>query len=73
MSYKEQVVIVIPSLNPDEKLIPLIQNLRSHGFAHILLVNDGSRADCTHYFEEAVRDYNCRLYTHNVNLGKGRL
>lgn len=72
MSYKEQVVIVIPSLNPDEKLIPLIQNLQSHGFAHILLINDGSRADCAHYFEEAVRDYGCRLYTHSVNLGKGR-
>ena len=72
MSYHEQVVIVIPSLNPDEKLISLIQNLRNHGFAHILLINDGSRTDCTHYFEEAVHDYGCRLYTHCVNLGKGR-
>lgn len=72
MSCQEQVVIVIPSLNPDEKLISLVQNLRKAGFVYILLVNDGSRADCTHYFETAVREYGCRLYTHSVNLGKGR-
>lgn len=72
MSYREQVVIVIPSLNPDEKLLPFVKSLREHGFCHILLINDGSRADCVHYFEEAVHDYGCRLFTHSVNLGKGR-
>lgn len=72
MSYRDQVVIVIPSLNPDEKLLSLVKNLREHGFSHLLLINDGSRADCTHFFEEARTGYGCRVYTHAVNLGKGR-
>lgn len=72
MSYRDQVVIVIPSLNPDEKLTALVKNLREHGFSHILLINDGSRPDCIHYFEESETLYGCRVYTHAVNLGKGR-
>lgn len=72
MSYCDQVVIVIPSLNPDEKLLHLVKNLREHGFSHLLLINDGSRADCVRFFEEAASEYGCQVYTHAVNLGKGR-
>ena len=57
MSGKEvditQTVILIPSLNPDEKMINLIKNLRDGGFLHIVCVDDGSAEEYRHYFDEA--------------------
>lgn len=39
----EEVVIVIPALNPDEKFINFLEELRRKGFKHILCVDDGSK------------------------------
>lgn len=72
MDYRACVAIIIPALNPDEKLLRLLSDLKAHGFSHILLINDGSRDDCTHYFNTAKNEYGCRVFTHGVNLGKGR-
>ena len=72
MDYRACVAIIIPALNPDEKLLRLLSDLKAHGFSHILLINDGSRDDCTHYFDTATNEYGCRVFTHGVNLGKGR-
>ena len=38
----EQAVILIPSLEPDERLPAYIRKLKSGGFAHIVVVDDGS-------------------------------
>ena len=48
-----QVAILIPCLNPDEKMLNLIKNLRSNEFEHIIVVNDGSVETFDSYFEEA--------------------
>lgn len=72
MDYRTSVAVIIPSLNPDEKLLHLLDGLTAHGFAHILLINDGSREDCAHYFETAAQAYGCKVFVHGVNLGKGR-
>ena len=40
----EQAVILIPSLEPDERLPAYIQMLKEGGFAHIVVVDDGSGA-----------------------------
>lgn len=64
--------IVIPSLNPGEKLLQIAAGLKERGFAHIIVVNDGSREECLPIFEALERDYGCVVLHHRVNQGKGR-
>lgn len=67
-----RVSVVLPSLDPDEKLAAVIDGLLAQGFRDIILVNDGSHPDHLHYFLEA-RDAHpeITLLTHAVNRGKG--
>ena len=37
-----KVSVIIPSLNPDEKLVTVVDSLIRKGFGDIVLVNDGS-------------------------------
>lgn len=64
--------IVIPSLNPEEKLLQLAAGLKEKGFDHIIIVNDGSREDRLPIFEALERDHGCEVLHHRVNQGKGR-
>lgn len=66
------VAVIIPSLNPDEKLLALLEELRQASFETIVLVNDGSSADYDSYFEAARDRFGCTVLTHAVNQGKGR-
>lgn len=70
----EQIPIVIPSLNPDEKLLGLLKALRSEPerLLTIIVVNDGSRESCGEIFRKAEEQYSCRVLTHAVRQGKGR-
>lgn len=70
MSIKS-VSVVLPSLDPDEKLLKVIDDLIREGFAHIILVNDGSKPERLHYFEEAAQLSQVTLLHHEVNRGKG--
>ena len=67
------ISVVLPSLDPDEKLHLVIEGLLEHGFSHIILVNDGSKAENLHYFEEeaAAHPDVITLLHHEVNKGKG--
>lgn len=65
------VVAVIPSLNPDEKLIHTVHGLHQQGFSEILLVDDGSRESCRSIFTQ-LESEGCRVLHHSVNRGKGR-
>ncbi len=69
---EKDAVILIPALNPDEKLINLIKDLKSSGFEHIVCVDDGSGSEYRHFFEEAEKEYGCDVLCHCVNMGKGR-
>lgn len=66
------VPIIIPSYEPDERLLPLLADLTSLGFHNILLVDDGSGEAYGHYFASAEADYGCQVLRHACNLGKGR-
>jgi len=66
------LTIVIPSLNPDEKLTNTLKGVLEQGFTDIILVNDGSDAAHMGPFEEAVTHPEVTLLTHEVNKGKGR-
>ncbi len=69
---KKEIPIVIPSYEPDEKLLGLLDDLDKAGFARIVIVDDGSGAAYEHYFEEAEERFGCRVLHHAVNQGKGR-
>lgn len=67
-----QLAIIIPCLNPDDKMLNLIEKLRSNEFEHIVVINDGSSAQYDVYFDQAKDLYGCHVLRHHVNLGKGR-
>lgn len=71
MSQLSQVSIVLPSLDPDEKLLCVIDGLLAAGFDDIILVNDGSQSQNMHYFETAAQHAQVHLLHHSVNRGKG--
>ncbi len=69
---QKSVVIIIPAYNPDEKFTAFLKDLRAAGYTSIITVNDGSREDTVHFFDEAEQEYGCKVLTHAVNLGQGR-
>ncbi|MBE5939271.1 MAG: glycosyltransferase [Lachnospiraceae bacterium] len=69
---KNKVSIIVPSLNPDEKLMQVVKGLVDAGFKDIILVNDGSDNEHLAPFEQAAEYEQCTVLTHEVNKGKGR-
>lgn len=60
--------VIIPSFDPDEKLILTVQSLIDAGFDDIIIVDDGS--DKAH--KPNIPDFApCTILTHDVNMGKG--
>ncbi|MDO5400608.1 MAG: glycosyltransferase [Eubacteriales bacterium] len=67
-----KISVVLPSLDPDEKLAAVIDGLLEYGFSDIILVNDGSKPENLHYFQEAAAAHpEIHLLHHEVNRGKG--
>lgn len=67
-----KISVVLPSLDPDEKLTAVIDGLLEYGFSDIILVNDGSKPENLHYFEDAAAAHpEIHLLHHEVNRGKG--
>lgn len=58
-------------MDPDEKLLAVVNGLLEIGFSHIILVNDGSKPENLHYFEKAASHPQVQLLHHKVNRGKG--
>ena len=67
-----KVSVIIPSLNPDEKLVEVVDSLVSKGFDDIILVNDGSDSSHMEPFNKVSGYPQCTILTHEVNKGKGR-
>lgn len=66
------ITIIIPSLNPDEKLVKVVDSLIDEGFEDIVLVNDGSDENHMTFFDQLKSRGQCTLLNHEVNKGKGR-
>lgn len=64
----ENIIIVIPSLNPDEKLKMTVGGLKEAGFENILVVNDGSNKEHLAFFP---KEDEVILLHHRQNRGKG--
>lgn len=75
-----KICVVIPSFEPNNNLLTLLENLRSYlcereDFplkTEIILVDDGSGLNYANFFKQAEDYYGCILLRHAVNLGKGR-
>ena len=66
------ISVVLPSLDPDDKLIAVVDGLLEYGFSDIILVNDGSKQENLHYFTDlAAQHPEIHLLHHEVNKGKG--
>ena len=72
MSSYLEIPVIIPSYEPDEKLIALLCALQTAGICHVVVVDDGSGEAYASFFEQAAAMSNCSVLYHAVNLGKGR-
>lgn len=68
----KNVAVIIPSLNPDDKLVRVVDSLIEYGFEDIILVNDGSDDSHMAPFNKVKEYGQCTLLEHEVNRGKGR-
>lgn len=67
-----QLMVVVPSLNPDEKLLQVVDGMIRAGFSHVLLVDDGSDPAHQAPFRSAESRPQCTVLRHETNKGKGR-
>lgn len=72
MSSYLEIPVIIPSYEPDEKLIHLLHDLQEAGIRHVVVVDDGSGEAYASFFGRAASMENCTVLYHAVNLGKGR-
>ncbi|MGN0505006.1 MAG: glycosyltransferase [Lachnospiraceae bacterium] len=68
----KNITIVLPSLNPDHKLIDVVDGVLAQGFSDIVIVNDGSDEQHMEPFRQLESYPSCTILTHEVNKGKGR-
>lgn len=66
-----KICILIPSLNPDEKLIKTIEGLKEVGFKNFIIVDDGSDEAHQKYFPLSDQENNFIVLRHSFNKGKG--
>lgn len=68
----ENIVIVIPSLEPNAKMLDLVSSIRHQNqIWPIVIVDDGSGNDYDAVFEEAHEKHDCIVIRHAENKGKG--
>ena len=65
------LVLIIPSLNPDDKLVKTVRSMIEGGFSHILIVNDGSDKAHMGPFKWAELQPECEVAGYEENHGKG--
>lgn len=63
-------VVLIPSVEPDDRLPVYVRKLGEYGLSHIVIVDDGSGNDYQDIFKE-LEEGGCTVLRHKVNMGKG--
>lgn len=66
------IQIFIPSLDPDGKLLGVVNGLLQQTQFDIILLDDGSKEENRTIFAEIAKNERCTILRHAVNLGKGR-
>lgn len=70
MEIYDNCIILIPALQPDERMIQLICGLHNLDFNKIAITDDGSSEDRQQYFQEAKSMGACVMH-HSKKMGKG--
>ena len=70
MTVINEIVVIIPSLEPDENLLDICLSIKQY-LKHIVVINDGSQSDKKVIFNK-LEKHGISVLTHAVNLGKGR-
>lgn len=65
---KNNIVVIIPAYNPDEKIYEILKDLKTNEYTKIIVINDGSKS--TEIFEKIEEDVT--IITHEKNEGKGQ-
>ncbi len=65
----KKYTILIPSLNPNEKLIKLVNELIDFGMNDIIVINDGSSSEYDNIFNNLPSIV--KVIKHDINRGKG--
>ncbi len=65
------VPVIIPTYNPSERILEVIDGLLSAGFGQIIVIDDGSRPECGQIFAKISENRRCVLLSHEKNFGKG--
>ena len=67
----EEVTVVIPSYEPDTKLIETVDGLEAEGFTDIVVIDDGSGEEYAEIFRRVSERPSVTLLSHPQNRGKG--
>lgn len=67
----DKICILIPSLNPDHKLMQTIDGLKEVGFKNFIIVDDGSDIAHQNNFPVTDKENNFIVLRHSFNKGKG--
>lgn len=70
MGAYDNCIILIPALQPDERMIQLICGVHNLGFNKIAITDDGSSMDRQQYFQEA-KSMGAWVMHHSKKMGKG--
>ncbi|WP_186893402.1 glycosyltransferase family 2 protein [Acetobacterium malicum] len=62
--------MIIPALNPDEKLVTLVEQLKQYDLTTVI-VNDGSTPGYEIIFDILKEKLDCVVCVHTKNMGKG--
>ena len=66
-----QAVILIPSLEPDDRLPAYVDQLMASGFDRVVVIDDGSSESFQPIFRDLETREGCVVLHHDVNHGKG--
>lgn len=70
---RKQIPVIIPSYEPDEKLLNLLKRLSDAQMERVVIVNDGSKGkEYDDIFSKIEQDFPYIVLRHAVNMGKGR-
>ncbi|MBY0494721.1 MAG: bifunctional glycosyltransferase family 2/GtrA family protein [Cyanobacteria bacterium] len=70
-AHSRRAVIVIPAYEPTAKLVEVVEEVRGDGRL-LIVVDDGSSAECGAVFSKVSALRNVMVLTHAVKLGKGQ-
>lgn len=66
-----KIIAIIPALNPQDKILKIVEELIKFGFEKVIVVDDGSFEN-TEVFLKLERFKDVIVLKHPINLGKGR-